>query len=263
MSPRRSSAAMHDVLGGLALFSGLSERSVLVLTQTCRLRSIDKAEILFFQTDAAEAAYVLRSGRISLLLSNADGRFLVLDDMRPGEIFGELGVLTGQPHSASALARADSEVLVIPRAALLRLVQDEPQFARTVLEITAVRLQKSVERQQSLAFMNAQARLARYLLSLDAREQDERPRDDVARGSGKRHGADPPDGGEGARRLAAQRMVEDEPGPRRDLEPQGAGGGGAGFVGLTAVSPKRQTGSGGMRTLGPGKRSTLGPKEPE
>lgn len=187
-SPRRSSAGVLEALGSLALFSGISERSAQVLAEACRLRSIDKTEILFFQTDAAEAAYVLRSGRISLLLSNADGRFLVLDDMRPGEVFGELGVLTSQPHSASALARADSEVLVVPRAALLKLIHDEPIFARRVLDITAVRLQKSVERQQALALMNAQARLARYLLSLDEREHEHghitTSQEDLASGTG-------------------------------------------------------------------------------
>ena len=64
------------------------------MQEACWFQNIDKGEILFFQVDAAEAAYVLRSGRISMLVSSIDGRFLVLDDMRPGDLFGELGVLT-------------------------------------------------------------------------------------------------------------------------------------------------------------------------
>ncbi len=145
-SARRSLAGVSEVLGSLALFSSLSERSAQTLAETCRLRSIVKGEILFFQQDPPEAAYVLRSGRMSMLVSNVDGRFLVLDDMHPGDLFGELGPLTSQPHSASALARADSEVLVIPRAIFLKLVQDEPRLARRVLEITAGRLHRSVQR---------------------------------------------------------------------------------------------------------------------
>jgi CRP-like cAMP-binding protein len=154
----------------MPLFSGISERGTTTLYAACRLQQIDKGEILFFQQDTAEAAYVLRSGRISMLVSSVDGRFLVLDDMRPGDLFGELGLLTTQPHSASALARADSEVLVIPRAAFLKLIQDESRLARRVLEITAGRLQRSAQREQGLAFMNAQARLVRHLLMLEEQE---------------------------------------------------------------------------------------------
>jgi CRP-like cAMP-binding protein len=179
---------VSEALGSLKLFSGISARSMRALAERCRLESIDKGEILFFQTDAAEAAYVLRSGRISLLLNNADGRFLVLDDMRPGEVFGELGVLTCKPRSASALARADSEVLVIPRATFLKLLDEEPRIARRVLEITAGRLQRSTEREQSLAFMNAQARLARYVLALDERDGERgyitTSQEDLASGTG-------------------------------------------------------------------------------
>jgi CRP-like cAMP-binding protein len=165
-----SSAVIRQIVGSLPLFHGMSERSVLALCAACRLLRIDKGEILFFQQDTAEAAHVLRSGRISMLVSNADGRFLVLDDMQPGDLFGELGPLTRQPHSASALARADSETLVIPRAMFLNLIEDEAGFARRVLEITARRLHRSVQREQALAFMNAQARLARHLLALEERE---------------------------------------------------------------------------------------------
>ena len=49
---------------------------------------------------------------------------------------------------------------------------DEPQLARQMLEITANRLQMSGKRESALAFMDAQARLARLLLELEEDEQD-------------------------------------------------------------------------------------------
>jgi CRP-like cAMP-binding protein len=187
-SGRRSSTNVREAISGASLFADLSERSLAGLSGACRIEQIDKGEILFFQQDAADAAYVLRVGRISMLVSNVDGRFLVLDDMRPGDLFGELGLLTTQPHSASALARADSEVLVIPKAAFLKLLQDEARVAGRVLEITAVRLQRSVQREQALAFMNAQARLARHLLTLEEQEGGKgyvtTSQEDLANGTG-------------------------------------------------------------------------------
>jgi CRP-like cAMP-binding protein len=52
------------------------------------------------------------------------------------------------------------------------VVDDEPQIARRMLEMTATRLQVSSEREGALVFMDAQARLAHLLLELDKQEVD-------------------------------------------------------------------------------------------
>jgi CRP-like cAMP-binding protein len=59
---------------------------------------------------------------------------------------------------------------LIPRDAFLRVVDAELPLARRMLEMTAQRLQQSGEREGALAFMDAQARLARLLLELDRLE---------------------------------------------------------------------------------------------
>jgi CRP-like cAMP-binding protein len=51
-------------------------------------------------------------------------------------------------------------------------MDNEPQLTRTLLEITANRLQVSGRRESALAFLDAQARLARLLLELEEQEQD-------------------------------------------------------------------------------------------
>jgi CRP-like cAMP-binding protein len=95
---------------------------------------------------------------------------MMINSMRPGDIFGELGVLTDRPRSTSAVARADSKILAIPAEAFLTIVDEEPALARRILKITAERLQRSGEREGALAFLDAQARLARLLLELEKGE---------------------------------------------------------------------------------------------
>lgn len=152
------------------LFSELSELSASALARACRFRRIKKGEILFFQSDVSEHVYVVRTGVLSIILNSSDGRDMVINEMRMGDIFGELGILTKQPRSTSAIARTESELLVIPCQVFLRILDDEPQLARRLLDITASRLQRSGEREGALAFMDAQSRLARLLLELDEQE---------------------------------------------------------------------------------------------
>lgn len=172
---RSKDEAVSEILGfleGIPLFSKLSEASLSLLAQECRFTHVEKGEILFFQSDPSESAYIVRTGNISIILNSPDGREMVINEMHSGDLFGELGLLTNMPRSTSAIARTKSELLVISRRAFMSVVEKEPQLALRMLQITANRLQNSGKREGALAFMDAQARLARLLLELEEREQD-------------------------------------------------------------------------------------------
>jgi CRP/FNR family transcriptional regulator, cyclic AMP receptor protein len=153
-------------------FAHLSEASLLLLARAGRLKHFAKGEILFFQSDPSDAAYLVSSGNISIVLNSLDGREMVINEMHNGDLFGELGILTKKSRSTSAIAHTNSELLVIPHQAFLSLIEHEPQLALHLLEVTANRLQMSGKRESALAFLDAQARLARLLLELEEQEQD-------------------------------------------------------------------------------------------
>lgn len=171
-SKRMIDSELMDFLSGISLFSRLKEGSIRSLALACRFVHVRKGEVLFFQSDPSELAYIVRRGVVSIVLSSPDGREMVINEMRKGDLFGELGILTDKNRSTSAIARADGEILVIPRRAFLRIVDDEPQLTRRMLELTVNRLQVSSERESALVFMDAQARLAHLLLELDKQESD-------------------------------------------------------------------------------------------
>jgi CRP/FNR family transcriptional regulator, cyclic AMP receptor protein len=154
-------------LQGLPLFEGTSRVGMAALSRAGGWRQVPKGSFLFFQSDPAEDVFVLRRGAVSILLEDPGGRELLINEIGPGECFGEVGVLTGLPRSTSAQALADSEVLVIPRYAFLAAVDQEPFLVRRLLEMTAQRLRDSSQREESLAFHDAQERVARQLLQLD------------------------------------------------------------------------------------------------
>jgi len=166
------SSDLLPLLRSAPLFAGLSESVLAELAQHSHCKKVSKGAYFFFQTDPAEAAYVVQSGGVSIVLSSPDGRELVINEMHPGDCFGELGLLTGQPRSTGAVARGNCEVVVIPRRAFLAAVDAEPHLARRLLETTAQRLSLSSERESALAFLDAQTRLAKVLLELDQQEEE-------------------------------------------------------------------------------------------
>ena len=162
------STSVLSFLMNQRLFAGLSQASLLPIARASRFRRVEKGTFLFFQSDPSTTVYLVRKGAIAIQLENPDGRELVINDLQPGDCFGELGTLTEQPYSTSAQARLDSEVLAIDSSAFLEVLKQEPDMALRLLEITAQRLQDSSRREEALAFNDAQQRLARLLLALDA-----------------------------------------------------------------------------------------------
>ena len=160
-------------LSSTQLFSELSGKALLELVRNCQRKKFPKGRYLFIQGDPAEAAYIVHSGSIAIILISTDGRELLINEMLPGDCFGEVGVLTGLPRSTGAVARLNSEALVIPSAAFMALIDSEPKLARRALNTIAERLRASSERESALVFLDAEARLGRVLLQLDQQFSEE------------------------------------------------------------------------------------------
>ncbi len=171
-TPAAGTAAILQFLCSLPLFEGISPASLAALARASRFKLAPRGTFIFFQYDPANAVYLVSQGAIAIQLENAEGQELVINEMNPGDCFGELGTLTGQPRSTSAEAIVDSELLLIPGAVFQSVLQQEPRLALRLLEITALRLQNSSKREEALAFHDAQQRLAHLLLRLDEQASD-------------------------------------------------------------------------------------------
>ena len=166
-------AETMQVLRSAPIFEGVSDRILSDFIRSSRIRKLEKGEILFSQTDPANAVYVVRSGCVSIFLATLEGRELVINEMHTGDCFGELSLITDQPRSTGALARESSDVISIPRDVFLKGMEAEPELMRRVLETTALRLRVSSERESALAFLDSSARIAKVLLQLDQQADNE------------------------------------------------------------------------------------------
>ena len=94
---------------------------------------------IFDQDEPGDCAYMIDSGYVEV--SRDDDRTkTVLAVLGPGEIFGEMSLLDGQPRSATATAVHETTVLVISRQQLLEAVNDGNPLVRLVLIASINRL---------------------------------------------------------------------------------------------------------------------------
>lgn len=165
-------AEITRLLQQISLFAGINPSVIAILEHSCFHKLAEKGTYLFFRGDAADHFYLLLSGEVSIVLTSAEGRELVINEMLAGDFFGELGLLTGQPRSADAVVRKKADLICVPQHEFLAILETEPQVARRLLEVTAIRLSRTSDFQNSLAFLNAHTRLARLLLDLDRQNEE-------------------------------------------------------------------------------------------
>lgn len=162
-----SSTSPLSALKRAPLFTGIDDGELRTFAQACYLRRFAAGDVLYAQADESDAAYVVASGVVAIILTTADGRELIIGEFRAGECIGEVAVITGSRHSSSAVGREAGAVVVIPRAEFAARAQSDARVAPRLVGMLAARLRDGIERERALAFLDAPTRLARALLELD------------------------------------------------------------------------------------------------
>ena len=144
-----------------SLFGDLDDDTVEALTAAAAWVLLRAGEVLCEAGDAADGAYIVVSGRLRVLVEDADGAPEVVAEVSRGELVGEMALLEANGRrNATLLAARDTEVAVIPRADFDTLIEAHPAamlaVTRTVLERTRrpPRLQR-LEHTSSIALVPA------------------------------------------------------------------------------------------------------------
>jgi NTE family protein len=106
-------------------------------------------ERLFTAGQPADTLYLVRSGRLGVFRQTEDNpepQFLGV--IRPGEPAGEMSLIAGTPHTATAVALRDSEILALPRDAFLDAARAHPDV---MVELASLMVRRSRETSQRAA----------------------------------------------------------------------------------------------------------------
>jgi EmrB/QacA subfamily drug resistance transporter len=131
----------QDVLRAVPLFAELGDEALDELASHAGTIRVQAGETLFSRGDAADALYVVVSGRLEVLLEDASPE--VLRVMGPGAVVGELALLADTPRSASIRARRDSELLQLRREDFDRLMGSDTGFTAELVRQMGLQLQRS------------------------------------------------------------------------------------------------------------------------
>jgi CRP-like cAMP-binding protein len=140
---------------------GLKEPILQELAQLSRWREYDAGEIVVLEGEAQPGLYFLDYGWLKVIKTSPAGREQILRFLEPGDTFNEIGVFASQTNPATAIALEPAGIWLIPRPALLRLLQEKPDFSQHVIAKMAERMLYLVSLVSDLSLRPVTGRLAR------------------------------------------------------------------------------------------------------
>jgi CRP/FNR family transcriptional regulator, cyclic AMP receptor protein len=146
-----------------------------------RIGNYRKGQVVFSQGDAGDAVFYVHNGEVKITVVSEQGKEAVVAILGTDDFFGE-GCLAGQMQRISTVtAMMDSVIARIEKAAIIRVIHQEPAFAEKFI---AHLLGRTVRVEADLVdqlFNSSEKRLARMLLLLANFGKETKPEPIIAK----------------------------------------------------------------------------------
>ena len=154
------------LLRNVPLFATLQEHQLAVLTSVVSRRSFPRGTTIIAAGDVTDSLYLVISGRLKVMMSDDEGREVILSMLGPSEYFGEMGLIDDSTRSASVISLEQCELLVLSKRDFRKCLLENFEMAMTVMRGLVKRLREADRKIGSLALMDVYGRVARLLLEM-------------------------------------------------------------------------------------------------
>jgi CRP-like cAMP-binding protein len=156
----------YTLLRKVPLLQSFSSADLADLWSLLRIQRLQDKQALFRKGDEGTALYIIKQGKIKIVLPSKVGEEVILTIFSEGDFAGEMSLLDQKPRSADGIAMEESEVYVLNRTDFLSFLQKNENAIRCVLSSLSERLRKTDDLLEDTSFLSVSARLAKKLLEL-------------------------------------------------------------------------------------------------
>ena len=119
------------------------------------VKKVVKGGYLFRENDPSDAMYVIKKGRLTITKAKGS-KEIVLAELGPGEMLGEMAFFANNPRSAGAKAAEDSEAIALPFTALHAQFKTFPEWLKAMVKTVNTHLRMANQRIKNLESTDTQ-----------------------------------------------------------------------------------------------------------
>jgi eukaryotic-like serine/threonine-protein kinase len=132
-----------DVLSTVPGFASMDRADLESLAGQVHTATWEAEEVLMRRGDLGDAMHIVVSGGLRVPVFDDRGRQRLVARLGPGDVVGEMALLTGDRRNADVIADTRTETVVVARKTMLPLLEENPQLSRFLTEILGQRLEQS------------------------------------------------------------------------------------------------------------------------
>jgi CRP/FNR family transcriptional regulator, cyclic AMP receptor protein len=136
LDPTSSDARIRH-LQRVPLFSGFSEDELRRIVDRSRIVEVAAGTVVTEMGEPGDSFFVIIDGTVAARTPIGAG-----SELKPGDFFGEMSLLDGEPRSATIVASTDLRLLVVDRTHFWHLLDETPDLIRRILTILSRRVRR-------------------------------------------------------------------------------------------------------------------------
>lgn len=150
----------------LEAFQNTAEEGLDSLCRMARCHDYPRGNILHYRGDTDDAIYVVIRGKVKIVLTSEEGREVVIDLLRPGDLLGLVAAASRNSHPAHAITATESRLAKFKRDAFLSWVESQGLMADLIWRQLAQRVRHAYNRIGEHVLLDVKARLMLTLLEI-------------------------------------------------------------------------------------------------
>ena len=129
-----------ETLQKAPLWSGLTEKELKIIARSFKELKYETGDVIVRKGEAGVGFYLIADGTVEV---RSNGK--VLSKLGPGQFFGEMSILDGQPRSADVVALEPSRCLALTSWSFKSIVSSHPKMALKLLQESVRRLRTNTQ----------------------------------------------------------------------------------------------------------------------
>jgi CRP/FNR family transcriptional regulator, cyclic AMP receptor protein len=145
-----------DLLRSIPLFDSLDHEQLTSLAALLKRQTYSKHDTVFWMHERGEHLYIIESGTVRISYTDREGQETDLATLKEGAFFGELSLIDGGPHSATARAESETVLLKLDRDSFYHFLTRHQKLSYALLQVLSQRLRANTAKVGGIVNANEQ-----------------------------------------------------------------------------------------------------------
>ena len=145
LKPPELASNSPQFISNIGFFEPMTSEEVDLIAESGKIRNWSCGQEILKQGDEGQSMFVMLGGLVKVYISTKNEQETYVGKILPGEVFGEMSLLAGEPRTATVKAVTTVTTLEITQDIVEKLLSNRPVLGEKLSEIVALRQQKSAD----------------------------------------------------------------------------------------------------------------------